>query len=124
MTRVGIPAARARVRPAASGRFEITTRMAQSSRPATIRSMSAWRLVPAPEIRTPAATTALIYSLRSDPSRARTRRGDAGARERSRRAPDRVHVDARRTRRHEHAGARVHRRAGGEDVVDQHDVPA
>src|SRR6185436_12698874 len=69
ITQVGMPAALARARPAASARFEMTTRSSQSSRPAAIRSMIAWRLVPAPEISAPAATTPPFSAGVPEPSR-------------------------------------------------------
>ena len=52
-TTVSMPAAAARARPAAAGRFEITTAIRASSRPSAMASMSAWRLLPRPEISTP-----------------------------------------------------------------------
>src|SRR5213080_2802091 len=57
MTRVGMPAASARARPGAPARFETTTRSAQSSWAAAMRSMIACRLVPVPEMSAPAPTT-------------------------------------------------------------------
>src|SRR5688572_19108897 len=53
MTSVSIPAAAARSSPAAPGRFEITMPICASSRPSPIASISAWRLLPRPEMRTP-----------------------------------------------------------------------
>src|SRR5262245_28686504 len=50
---VSMPARRARSRPAASGRLEITTAIRASSRPSATASMIACRLLPRPEIRTP-----------------------------------------------------------------------
>src|SRR4051812_44704396 len=48
-----MPAAAARWRPAASARFEMTTASVAASRFSVIASISAWRLLPRPEISTP-----------------------------------------------------------------------
>src|SRR5436190_6612041 len=78
MTRVGMPAASARARPGAPARFETTTRSAQASWPAAMRSMIACRLVPVPEMSAPAATTRSLRSLSEQPRRLqRTIRGSA-----------------------------------------------
>src|SRR5690349_15786564 len=69
MTRVAIPAAVARRRPAASARFDTTSRRSQSSRFAATRSMIAWRLVPAPEINAPTAITRPFIAATPAPSR-------------------------------------------------------
>src|SRR5688572_30731315 len=53
MTRASIPALRARSSPPASARFEMTTTMRASSSPRSIAPMSAWRLLPRPEMSTP-----------------------------------------------------------------------
>src|SRR5882724_44691 len=80
MTRVGMPAASARARPGAPARFETTTRSAQSSWRAAMRSMIACRLVPVPEMSAPAATTRSLRSLSEQPRRLqRTIRGSAAA---------------------------------------------
>src|SRR5882724_9590844 len=80
MTRVGMPAASARARPGAPARFETTTRSAQASWPAAMRSMIACRLVPVPEMSAPAATTRSLRSLSEQPRRLqRTIRGSAAA---------------------------------------------
>src|SRR5438094_432359 len=78
MTRVGMPTASARARPGAPARFETTTRSAQASWPAAMRSMIACRLVPVPEMSAPAATTRSLRSLSEQPRRLqRTIRGSA-----------------------------------------------
>src|SRR5438477_1713016 len=69
MTRVATPAAAARRRPAASARFDTTSRRSQSSCFAAMRSMIAWRLVPAPEISAPTAITRLFIAATPAPSR-------------------------------------------------------
>src|SRR5688572_18237159 len=48
-----MPAPRARSSPAASSRLEMTTAMVAFSRPSRVASMSACRLLPRPEIKTP-----------------------------------------------------------------------
>src|SRR5262245_53669778 len=77
MTSVSMPAARARSRPPASARFEITTAILASSRPSAIASISACRLLPRPEISTPSTRALLLIddafasgSNLSDPDRA------------------------------------------------------
>src|ERR1043166_4386954 len=69
MTRVATPAAVARRRPAASARFDTTSRRSQSSRLAAMRSMIACRLVPAPEINAPTAITRPFIAATPPPSR-------------------------------------------------------
>src|SRR6266542_3485529 len=48
-----MPAARARSRPGACAVLEMTTAISASSRCSAIASISAWRLLPRPEMRTP-----------------------------------------------------------------------
>src|SRR5688572_14016537 len=52
-----MPAAAARSRPAAPDRFEMTAAIRASSRPSAIASISAWRLLPRPEMRTPSRSS-------------------------------------------------------------------
>ena len=53
ITIASMPDRRARSRPAASGRFEITTTIAASRPPLRVASISARRLLPRPEIGLP-----------------------------------------------------------------------
>src|SRR6185436_2469308 len=64
-TRVSMPARRARSRPAASGRFEITTAIRASRRPPSTASMMACRLLPRPEMSTPIEGLDILDRARS-----------------------------------------------------------